>query len=287
MKTRIISLFCSIMLALPVAAQSWIWYPGDMDIWMGNKINNLRTERGSFYPAFWQAYSHEQTVEYVKTVELTEAEEVELCVDGHFGVKIDNTYLFGMPKRFTVPAGRHTLHIAAHNKMAPPALWLKGKTFVSDTTWTVTNYAVPAQVDTWKETDGTPTFTHPEQCPSSYRLPITPIQPVKSERTGKELFVEWQREGIGYLQLNGVSGDGQVNVYYGESPDEARDKQHSILTDQVVFSGDQVTDLATMVIQPRSGSIYALKNSRAMRYALGVFTLCWRMGQNITRIKTI
>ena len=88
MKTRIISLFCSIMLALPVAAQSWIWYPGDMDIWMGNKINNLRTERGSFYPAFWQAYSHEQTVEYVKTVELAEAEEVELCVDGHFGVKI-------------------------------------------------------------------------------------------------------------------------------------------------------------------------------------------------------
>ena len=106
MKTRIISLFCSIMLALPVAAQSWIWYPGDMDIWMGNKINNLRTERGSFYPAFWQAYSHEQTVEYVKTVELAEAEEVELCVDGHFGVKIDNTYLFGMPKRFTVPSGR-------------------------------------------------------------------------------------------------------------------------------------------------------------------------------------
>ena len=268
MKTRIISLFCSIVLALPVAAQSWIWYPGDMDIWMGNKINNLRTERGSFYPAFWQAYSHEQTVEYVKTVELAEAEEVELCVDGHFGVKIDNTYLFGMPKRFTVPAGRHTLHIAAHNKIAPPALWLKGKTFVSDTTWTVTNYAVPAQVDTWKETDGTPTFTHPEQCPSSYRLPITPIQPVKTKRTGKELFVEWQREGIGYLQLNGVSGEGQVNVYYGESPDEARDKQHSILTDQVVFSGDQVTDLATMVIQPRTGSIYALKNSRAMRYAL-------------------
>ena len=80
--------------------------------------------------------------------------------------------------------------------------------------------------------------------------------------------MEWQREGIGYLQLNGVSGDGQVNVYYGESPDEARDKQHSILTDQVVFSGDQVTDLATMVIQPHTGSIYALKNSRAMRYAL-------------------
>lgn len=110
-------------MAMQVAAQSWIWYPGDLDIWMGNKINNLRTERGSFYPAFWRADSHEQTVEYVKTVELAEAEDMEIRAEGQYGIKIDNHgYVFGMPERFTVPKGKHTLHIAVHNKEKVPAL---------------------------------------------------------------------------------------------------------------------------------------------------------------------
>lgn len=52
MKNKIFLLIAVVAMTMQVAAQSWIWYPGDLDIWMGNKINNLRTERGSFYPAF-------------------------------------------------------------------------------------------------------------------------------------------------------------------------------------------------------------------------------------------
>ena len=77
MKNKIFLLIAVVAMTMQVAAQSWIWYPGDMDIWMGNKINNLRTERGSFYPAFWRADSHEQTVEYVKTVELNIVKKVQ------------------------------------------------------------------------------------------------------------------------------------------------------------------------------------------------------------------
>ena len=247
----------------------WIWYPGDLDIWMGNKINNLRTERGSFYPAFWRADSHEQTVEYQKTVELAEAEDVEIRAEGHYGIKIDShNYLFGMPTQFAVPKGKHTLHIAVHNKTAPPSLWLKGRTIVSDTTWTVTNYAVPRKADTWTETDGRETFADAAERPSAYRLPVTPVSPVSSQTEGKELFAEWAREGIGYLQLNDVRGNGQVNIYYGESPDEARDKRHSYLSDQVLFTADSITDLATMTVLPRQRASYRLACSRAMRYVL-------------------
>ena len=269
MKTRIYSILIFACIAMPVTAQTWIWYPGDLDIWMGNKINNLRTERGSFYPAFWRADSHEQTVEYVKTVELAEAEDFEIRADGQYGIKIDNHgYVFGMPRQFRVPKGNHTLHIAVHSKEKVPALWLRGKTVVSDTTWTVTNYADPKQADTWTEQDGRATFSKPDYLPSSYHLSTTPLQPVKFQKEGKELFFEWQREGIGYLQLNGIRGNGQVNVHYGESPEEARDKRHSYLTDQIVFTEDSVIDLATLASSLRSGSDYRLACSRAMRYAL-------------------
>ena len=268
MKKRTVLMVCMVILVMPMAAQTWIWYPGDMDIWMGNKINNLRSERGSFYPAFWRADNHEQTVEYVKVVDLAEDEDVEIHVEGYYGVRIDNNYLFGMPERFRMPQGKHTLYIAAHNKESVPALWLKGKTIVSDTTWTVTNYAVPAKADTWTEADGRPTFVTSQQRPSDYHLPTTAVAPVRISSGGKELFVEWQREGIGYLQLNGVSGNGQVNIYYGESPDEARDKKYSYLTDQVLFTTDSIKDLSTLRVTKRTGGNYRFACSRAMRYAL-------------------
>jgi alpha-L-rhamnosidase len=31
---------------------TWIWYPGDYDIWLSNRMQNRRTERGTFYPPF-------------------------------------------------------------------------------------------------------------------------------------------------------------------------------------------------------------------------------------------
>ena len=269
MKTKIFLLIAVVAMTMQVAAQSWIWYPGDMDIWMGNKINNLRTERGSFYPAFWRADSHEQTVEYVKTVELAEAEDIEIRAEGQYGIKIDNHgYVFGMPERFTVPKGKHTLHIAVHNKEKVPALWLRGKTVVSDTTWTVTNYAVPVKADTWTEADGNATFATSQQLPSAYHLSVTPVEPIRESKEGKELFAEWQREGIGYLQLNGVNGNGHVCIYYGESPDEARDKKYSYLRDEVAFTTDSITDLSTLTISKRTDNNYLLACSRAMRYAL-------------------
>ena len=47
MKTKFILSIAFALAIMPLMAQTWIWYPGDLDIWMGNKINNLRTERGS------------------------------------------------------------------------------------------------------------------------------------------------------------------------------------------------------------------------------------------------
>ena len=29
---------------------TWIWYPGDWEIWLGNRFNNRRTERGAMFP---------------------------------------------------------------------------------------------------------------------------------------------------------------------------------------------------------------------------------------------
>ena len=49
MKNRWIILLGALSLASSTFAQTWIWYPGDYEIWLGNQMNNRRTERGAFF----------------------------------------------------------------------------------------------------------------------------------------------------------------------------------------------------------------------------------------------
>ncbi|MBR5691717.1 MAG: hypothetical protein IKX46_07195, partial [Verrucomicrobia bacterium] len=62
------------VLAAETSAESkgtWIWYPGDYEIWLVNEMNNRRTERGSFYPPYlWRIDSDYPIVEFRKSAKL-------------------------------------------------------------------------------------------------------------------------------------------------------------------------------------------------------------------------
>ena len=63
MKKKYMILLSALSLASSTFAQTWIWYPGDYEIWLGNQMNNRRTERGAFFPPFWKTDSHYVVVE--------------------------------------------------------------------------------------------------------------------------------------------------------------------------------------------------------------------------------
>ena len=54
MKNKFVTLLASVGMCASLGAQTWIWYPGDYEIWLGNQMNNRRTERGAFFPPFWK-----------------------------------------------------------------------------------------------------------------------------------------------------------------------------------------------------------------------------------------
>ena len=126
-------------LGLPAFSQTWIWYPGDYEIWLGNRMNNNRTERGAFFPPFWKTDSHFVTVEFSKDIEVPEDEEITIKTEGRYNVKLDGKLQFGEPSTFTIPAGKHKLNIKVWNQSTPPALYVKGKNVNSDASWKVTN----------------------------------------------------------------------------------------------------------------------------------------------------
>lgn len=87
MKKKCMILLGALSLASSTFAQTWIWYPGDYEIWLGNQMNNRRTERGAFFPPFWKTDSHYVVVEFSKVLNLSEPEEVFIAAEGTYNVK--------------------------------------------------------------------------------------------------------------------------------------------------------------------------------------------------------
>jgi hypothetical protein len=92
MTRKILILLCSLISFLEICiAQkaTWIWYPGDYEIWLSNQMQNRRTDRGTFFPVFWKVDNHFVLMDFHKKFELKEAEEVIFMRRGQYNVKLD------------------------------------------------------------------------------------------------------------------------------------------------------------------------------------------------------
>ena len=257
------------------SAQSWIWYPGDYEIWLGNEMNNRRTERGAFFPHFWKMDSHYVLVEFSKKIHLSAAEEIEISVEGKFNIKLDGKLQFGMPKKFTLPAGKHSLNIKVWNQATPPTIFVKGKTVNSDASWKVT-YEDKEWIDeSGKASDTSATiymdaatsdsFKSADTSPSKYKLPTEPMVAVKREKKNDGELIDFGKETFGFLTLQGLKGTGEVHIYYGESPEEALDTKFCETLDRLTLDASSVTDEARNVTSKPEDN-YTLGNNKAFRY---------------------
>jgi len=209
---------------------SWIWYPGDFDIYMNNVMQNRRTERGSFFPVFWKMDSHYVLVDFHKEFDLPQAEEVKLYVEGTYNVKIDGQAISGFPKTINIPAGKHKLSLKVYGQDKVPAIFVQGKTVVSDATW-LTTFEDKEWIDASGKTSdksgttyvsvGTWNLTDPLSPPSKFKLPVVPASALKTEKNNAGLLLDFGKETFGFIKLHGLKGKGKVNIYYGESPEEA------------------------------------------------------------------
>jgi hypothetical protein len=267
-------------LSATATAQTWIWYPGDYEIWLANKMNNRRTERGAFFPPFWKSDSHYVVVEFSKKLNLATAEEIEIACEGKFNIKLDGKLQFGMPSRFTLPAGEHSLNIKVWNQSTPPAIFVNGKTVKSDSSWKVT-YEDKEWIDESGKASDTSTtvymdagswnFNTAEQLPSQFSLQREAKQAVSVSDKGEGRLYDFGRETFGYVTLEGVSGNGNIEIYYGESSEEALDKEHCETLDKMLVADGTITDLALNAKSSLSGN-YTLQNSKAFRYVYVVPT---------------
>ncbi|UYQ95535.1 alpha-rhamnosidase [Chitinophaga horti] len=247
---RTFVLFCLIaplLAALATQGQQarWIWYPGDYDIWLSNKFQNRRTERGTFLPVFWKMDSHYVLMDFHKIIQLQQPEDLDIAVEGEYQVKLDGKLLEGKPDRVTIPAGKHKINIKVFSQATVPAIYVKGKTIVSDSSWLVTfedkewidetGKASDVSATRWLQADFS-SFADPDQLPSAYRLPVRPEFARTTQVNGNSRLVDFGKETFGFVVLHGLSGNGKLSIYYGESKEEALSEQRAETLDRLIVN---------------------------------------------------
>ena len=240
---------------------SWIWYPGDYEVWLSNKMQTRRTERGTFLQPFWKLDSHYVLMNFHKDFELAEPEDAKLYVEGQYNVSLDGKTIRGYPKIIHIPAGKHRISLKVYNQANVPAIFVQGTHLVSDTSWLVT-YEDKEWIDASGKTSdvsatkyllaGSWDFTDPAVLPSTYHLPVEEHKAASIDKKQHSMFVDFGKETFGYIKLNGIKGKGKVSLYFGESPEEAKDTARCELADKVD-------------IDQQSGD-YTFMGSRAFRY---------------------
>lgn len=224
------------------SAPTWIWYPGDFEIVLANKMQNRRTERGTFFPVFWKIDSHYVLMDFHKVFDVPEQETVDIYVEGEYNVKLDGKAFEGSPKQITVPAGKHKINIKVFNQANVPAIFVKGKTIVSDASWLVTFEDKEWIDETGKASDisatkwlnaGSWNFNSPTQLPSQFMLPAREQSAASTTKGNNSLLVDFGKETFGFIKLHGLKGKGNLSVYYGESKEEALSTEHCETLDRL------------------------------------------------------
>lgn len=229
----IILIVTAFLLAGQSKAQSkatWIWYPGDYEIWLANKMQNRRTDRGTFLPVLWKMDSHYVLVEFHKDMDLSIPDTLHLYTEGLYNVKIDGKEIPGTPHQIVVGKGRHRISLKVYDQSSPPSIFVKGKQVVSDSSWLVT-FEDKEWIDaSGKASDKSGTvyckagywnFDDPLSSPSMFHLPQMAEYPVSVDRKSKAMLLDFGKETFGFIKLYGISGTGKINIYYGESKEEA------------------------------------------------------------------
>lgn len=213
---------------------TWIWYPGDFEIWQHLKISLRRQERHTSVPAFWKLDTFYPSVVFRKKVSLDKPETIKFYVDGDFHILMDDIRLRYAKDRILIPEGLHTISVAVSNQYSIPSIFVQGETILSDGSWEATIHD-----QAWLKA-GHWNLDDPKIPPSKFKLPVTEVFPVNVDIHPSIYFLDFGKEIYGGLKLDGISGKGNVAIYYGESIDEAMSVDHCVLVDFYEVDGNDL-----------------------------------------------
>jgi hypothetical protein len=195
----------------------WIYYPGDFEIWLHKELNLKRTERNQPYPPIWRLDAPYGTVRFTKNISLKNPETASISVDGKYFIRGKNNEILNdfNSQSFTLSEGKYTLSIFVENYKTVPSILFSSPSIKSDNSWLVSSFNddnVNASVY------NSSVSTLP---PSTFKLEVTPMNGKVLESNDNYTLYDFGKNTFGFPILQNLKGNGKIQIFYGESKEEA------------------------------------------------------------------
>ncbi len=217
------------MLEPEKTAGRWIWYYGDFEIYHSLKLHARRDEFEHNFPPFWRLDDCRHNVRFRKEVTLKAPEMITVYARGVGNVEID-----GKRRAFEKPVylagGKHTILVSVLNRDGLPCIYVEGKTIASDESWLVSCYGRE-----WENAGSSEMYTSKTDEPQVFKFCYEEIEPVEKREMNGGILYDFGRETFAKLHV-GVQG-GDIDIFYGETQEEALDTENSYLRAHVHAQG--------------------------------------------------
>ncbi|MDL2233044.1 hypothetical protein LJC63_05625 [Ruminococcaceae bacterium OttesenSCG-928-L11] len=203
----------------------WIWKFGEFEVYHNLLLHNRREQYGYRKPSMWKLYSPDTVVRFRKTV-TTAGGEFRVTACGYFDVTVGSDYRsmkkYGGQPLIPLPAGTVEITIVVSNPDAFPCLYVDG-VISSDDTWTADDLTADcAPVGTH------PHFNAPDILPTLFPFQYEEIRYMAKEVVPDGVLFDFGRETFARVAVT-VPNDTTLTVVYGESREEALDREWSVI----------------------------------------------------------
>ncbi len=193
----------------------WIWYPGDYEVCHTRKLHLRREEYGVDYPSWWYFSNPYSMVDFKKEFETDKDGSFKVLVHGVAMVIFDGHY-YPSSTEISFKAGKHTLRVNVGTEGALPCIFINSPFLVTDESFTCScmdNRYVPVGC--------VPAYTKETDDPEIFPFAYEPLEAVSVCECDGGLLFDFGKETFAKLELEGLSPDRKLGVFYGESREEA------------------------------------------------------------------
>ena len=112
----------------------WIYYPGDYELMLFNKVMTRRYERDIIIPPFWRTDTFYQNVKFRKKFNITKEQIAIVKVDGKFNIDLDGPehFIYNFDGNLKLTPGEHEIVITVYNSIELPTIYISSEELVND-----------------------------------------------------------------------------------------------------------------------------------------------------------
>ncbi|WP_337099891.1 alpha-L-rhamnosidase-related protein [Paenibacillus sp. YIM B09110] len=206
---------------------TWIWYPGDFEIYHHLLLNTRREERHYYWPAFWRLDDCFHNVRFRKEVYCDTSEEMTVHAHGIGHVVVDGRK-FPFRQPIILSSGQHEIVINIARTDGLPCVYVDGERSASDSSWEANDFSFD-----WLPAGCNELYPNQEDDPNIFAFQYKELKPLSIETRQDGILYDFGQETFAVLSFEHIQTPNDILIFYGESVEEALDTEHSILIDTV------------------------------------------------------